>query len=209
MLEMMQTGGIFMWPIFIMLIFAFAVMLEKFFYFIFIEIDSTNNFKIQLAKHINENNFSQMKNLCQNHKNSISKVILLILANYDESKNSKSELEYIAEESVYAQIANLEKRNWVLSLSATACPQIGLLGTISGMIKAFGALSISSDAPMVASGISEALYTTAFGLIVAIPCLVVHVIVNKKIDSILHDLNRLMSLFARANKRYCCEIYKS
>lgn len=207
MLDMMQTGGIFMWPIFIILIFAFAVVLEKIFYFIFIEIDSTNNFKIQLVKYINENNFTQMKSLCQSHKNSISKVILSILANYDEAKNSKSELEYIAEESVYTQVANLEKRNWVLSLSATACPQIGLLGTISGMIKAFGALSIANDAPMVATGISEALYTTAFGLMVAIPCLVAHVVVNKKIDSILHDLNRLMSLFARANRRYCCEIH--
>lgn len=209
MLDFMQTGGIFMWPIFTILIFAFAVMLEKFFYFTFIEIDSTNKFKIQLVKYINENNFSQMKSLCNAHKNSISRVILLILSNYDEEKSSKAELEYIAEESVYMQIANLEKRNWVLSLSATACPQIGLLGTIWGMIKAFGALSVSNDAPMVASGISEALYTTAFGLIVAIPCLVIHVIVNKKIDSILHDLNRLMSLFARANRRYCCEIHKS
>lgn len=194
-----------MWPIFILLIFSFAVFLEKMYLFTFIEIDDSKGFKSKLFTLIRLNQYEQIKALCQKHKNSISKTVLQLLQNTNNLQVRKNELDFAIEDAINTRLQKLESRNWILELSTSASPQLGLLGTIVGMIKAFGALSVSSDSPMVATGISEALYTTAFGLIVAIPCLILHIIVNKKIDTILNTLNSTMSLFSRHCEKVQCE----
>ena len=65
------------------------------------------------------------------------------------------------------QLVNLEKNMWLISLAAHLTPLIGLLGTVTGMIKAFQAVSIygTGDASILAKGISEALFTTAGGFL--------------------------------------------
>lgn len=206
MIYYMQIGGVFMWPIFIMLVFSVAVIIEKIFYFTFIEIDCTKYFKLNLAALIQEGNHDSVKNFCIKYKNSLSKAVLKILKNSKSTNHVSLKNDYIIEEAIQSQLEKLEKRNWVLSLSANICPQIGLLGTIVGMIIAFGALSDSANAPLVAVGISQALYTTAFGLIVAIPSLGALSIINKKIDTILYDLNKITGLFARCDNKEKCEI---
>lgn len=193
-----------MWPIFLLLIFAFGVFLEKMYIFSFLEIDDTKKFKKELFFLINKHDNKSIKQFCSNHKNSIAQAVLTLLENIKNLNVSKNELDYAIEDSITQRLQLLEKRNWILSLSVSTAPQLGLLGTIVGMIKAFGALSIDADAPMVAVGISEALYTTAFGLIVAIPCLMFHIIVNRKIDEILNDLNKTMRLFSKnCNGGHC------
>ena len=71
---------------------------------------------------------------------------------------------------------------WLLSLAANASPLLGLLGTVTGMITAFNSIALNGtgDAGVLAKGISEALYTTAGGLIVAIPCMIFYNYFNKK-----------------------------
>ncbi|QCD52187.1 MotA/TolQ/ExbB proton channel family protein [Campylobacter sp. RM16192] len=210
MYEYLQTGGIFMWPIFFLCILAVAVLLEKAFYFTFIEIDSTSNFKMKLSNLILEGDTKKIRDFCKNYKNSLAKTTIMVLDNIENlNSTSKTQIEYIIEEAVTVELSNLEKRSWILGLCASASPQLGLLGTVVGMIKAFEGLSSSINAPLVAIGISEALYTTAAGLIVGIPCLVFHLMINKKIDFILNDLNRLISLFGRCCERKCCEVCPS
>lgn len=207
MLYYFELGGIFMWPIFILLIFSFGVFLEKMFVFSFLEIDDTKRFKQNLLKLINEGDNKKIESFCKLHKNSIAKTVLHLLSSIQSLHVNKKQLDYAIEEAITLRLQKLEKRNWILTLSMTTSPQLGLLGTIVGMIKAFGALHVSQNAPMVATGISEALYTTAFGLIVAIPCLMFHIVIEKKIDAILHELNRTMGLFSRVCDRVSCENY--
>lgn len=207
MLYYFELGGIFMWPIFILLIFSFGVFLEKMFVFSFLEIDDTKRFKQNLLKLINEGDNKKIESFCKLHKNSIAKTVLHLLNGIQSLHVNKKQLDYAIEEAIISRLQKLEKRNWILTLSMTTSPQLGLLGTIVGMIKAFGALHVSQNAPMVAAGISEALYTTAFGLIVAIPCLMFHIVIEKKIDAILHELNRTMGLFSRVCYRVSCENY--
>ena len=80
----------------------------------------------------------------------------------------------------------------LLGTVVNAAPQLGLLGTVTGMIAAFSALTRNgtSTAKIVAGGISEALYTTAFGLIVAIPALVFYNYFNRQIDVIVAEMER-------------------
>ncbi|HOU85808.1 MAG TPA: MotA/TolQ/ExbB proton channel family protein [Spirochaetota bacterium] len=86
----------------------------------------------------------------------------------------------------------------VVSTIATISPMFGLLGTITGMMKSFGALSKSgaSSQELLAAGIAEALLTTAFGLIVAIPALIFHNYLISKSSALVKELeinaNRLM-----------------
>ena len=209
-LEYLQVGGIFMWPIFFMFILAVAVLLEKGFYFTFIEIDATSSFKIKLANLILDGDALKIREFCSKYKNSLAKTTIFILDSTDDLNSiSKPQIEYVIEEAITLELTNLERRSWILGLCASVSPQLGLLGTIVGMIKAFTGLSASSNAHLVAIGISEALYTTAAGLIVGIPSLVFHLMVNKKIDFILNDLNRLISLFGRCCERKRCEVCPS
>lgn len=205
MFDYLQIGGIFMWPIFFLLVFSFGVFLEKMFLFSFVEIDDTKKFKRELFMLISKGDNEKTKEFCKGYKNSIAKAVLSLLNSIKSLHVNKNQLDYAIEDAIIVRVNELEKRNWILTLSMTASPQLGLLGTVVGMIKAFGALNVSENAPMVAVGISEALYTTAFGLIVAIPCLVFHIIINKKIDTVLSDLNRTMGLFSRACDRVQCE----
>lgn len=209
MLEYIQIGGIFMYPIFLLSILALWVILEKIAYFAIFEADATSKFKMKLSKLIMQGNNDEIRDFCKGRKNSLAKATLFTVENIDLSQNNKSELEYVVYESINIELIRLEKRCWILGLCASVSPQLGLLGTVVGMIKSFLGLAATSNAHLVAAGMSESLYTTAAGLLVAIPSLAFHLVFNKKIDGILADLNRLSNLFGRAFQRKCCEICPS
>ena len=111
---------------------------------------------------------------------------------YKENKETLSSLEEKGKEKAIEQIKALERNMWLLSLAANASPLLGLLGTVTGMITAFNSIALNGtgDAGVLAKGISEALYTTAGGLIVAIPCMIFYNYFNKKIDLIVSDIEK-------------------
>ncbi len=95
------------------------------------------------------------------------------------------------------EIIKLRKNLRALSIIAAITPLLGLLGTIFGMISAFQTVAVTGDAlgrtELLASGIYEALITTAAGLIVAIPALILYHWLSAKIDKIVHEMD-LMTL---------------
>ncbi|MEK6579577.1 MAG: MotA/TolQ/ExbB proton channel family protein, partial [Bdellovibrionota bacterium] len=90
-------------------------------------------------------------------------------------------------------IPKLERRLSYLALIANISTLLGLLGTISGLIKSFAAIAIATDPTqrqaILSSGIAEAMNATAFGLIVAIFTMVVHSILSNKANRILEDID--------------------
>ena len=90
----------------------------------------------------------------------------------------------------------------VLSVTSAVAPLFGLLGTVTGIIKTFGDLSARSaeQAQFISAGISEALITTEYGLIVAIPAFVVHAILSRRAKGILSDMEKLASSFLATNR---------
>ena len=111
---------------------------------------------------------------------------------FDEiDESNQPYLEEIIREAVLAQTGKLENGIWLLGAVVNTAPQLGLLGTVTGMITSFSALSSSeTSSKLVAGGISEALYTTAFGLIVAIPALIFYNYFNRRLDSIVLEMER-------------------
>jgi biopolymer transport protein ExbB len=73
-----------------------------------------------------------------------------------------------------------------IAIASATAPLLGLLGTVTGMIETFRLINLfgTSDARNLASGISEALVTTEFGLIVAIPALILHALLSRKVQGI-------------------------
>lgn len=194
----MQVGGIFMWPIFFLAVLSLAAVLEKLFlYFVRLR-DLGSKFKLDIVKNLNNQTFEKIGEIYQNYKNPLAKVVCAASNFYLTNKNiSKSEYEFLIKTMIDDEISKLEKNNWILGICISASPQLGLLGTIVGMIKSFGALSAAGDPTLVAGGISEALYTTAFGLLVAIPALVFHVYFINKNDSIMENLEKIEFLLLK------------
>lgn len=105
----------------------------------------------------------------------------------------KEEIFAKMEEVIDVENSNLEKRTPFLGMIGNVATLIGLLGTIAGMIKAFGAVGMANaveKASILSSGISEAMNCTAYGLIVAIPALVMYAILQNRTNQIQTDLNQ-------------------
>ena len=197
MLKYLIDGGIFMWVILLASISGLAVIIEKMYTFLSKEKKLSENEKNQLYKALRTGNREEILKLCKDKTDSISKSVTKIVSNmdinFDELDNSHRQvIEGIRSESILEQTTELEKGMSLLGTVVNAAPQLGLLGTVTGMIAAFSALTRNgtSTAKIVAGGISEALYTTAFGLIVAIPALVFYNYFNRRIDVIVAEMER-------------------
>lgn len=92
------------------------------------------------------------------------------------------------DDTVRAEIPLLESNLYLLTTAATVAPLLGLLGTVLGMIKTFQAAAMSGlgNPQMLAEGISEALYNTAGGLLVAIPCIIANNHFRSRVERLIH-----------------------
>ena len=96
------------------------------------------------------------------------------------------------DQEALSQLPPLEKRTGYLAMLGNVATLMGLLGTISGLIKSFAAVSFadpSEKAALLSRGISEAMNCTAFGLLCAIPALLVYSLLQGKTQSLLDDIN--------------------
>ena len=188
------AGGIFMWGILMASICGVAVILEKLWIFSTKEREFTKEYRKQLFKALKTESREKIIEILKPKRDSVSRIVTKTMENIDLDKIEESEREYLEEiirEAVLAQAGKLEKRMWLLGAVVNTAPQLGLLGTVTGMITSFSALSASAESSkIVAAGISEALYTTAFGLIVAIPSLIFYNYFNRRIDAIALEMER-------------------
>jgi len=122
-------------------------------------------------------------------------------AGLEEAGKSPAEIQNAFELAALAEIPKLEKRTQYLSTIANISTLLGLLGTIFGLITSFEAVA-TADASMKASllsgGISQAMNTTAFGLIAAIPCMIGYSIIQEKTNELIDEINQSV---ARVYKR--------
>ena len=185
--EFITAGGIFMWPLLAcsVLIIAFSIERSWFLQKRLICPDGLSN---------------QIKTLMDNvmidkrHAEEIANLSSLgfLLINCIKYKNLPREnLESKIEEKAAEVQYSLERNLTMLGTTATISPLIGLLGTVVGMITAFTGLTETSGAnpDLLAAGISQALITTAFGLLIAVPGLVLHKYFEHKIKYLLISLH--------------------
>ncbi|TEW52291.1 MotA/TolQ/ExbB proton channel family protein [Psychromonas algicola] len=127
----------------------------------------------------------QKQQLTKIGDNSLGRIISVA----DQHANSNAEeLMRFLDEAVLGEIPEFRKGLGTLAVLATVAPLLGLLGTVAGMIETFHAITAygNSDPQVLSSGISQALLTTKFGLIAAVPLLLCHSFLSSKSDSILN-----------------------
>lgn len=115
---------------------------------------------------------------------------------------SREELEEALYEKYLEATPGLQRGLAVIAITAAAAPLLGLLGTVTGMIETFRLINIfgTGDAKSLASGISEALITTEYGLIVAIPSLILHALLSRKIQGIKSTMEMTSLAFLNGTK---------
>ncbi len=103
----------------------------------------------------------------------------------------------VVEEVLYEQLIGVQNKlqSWLpfIAVTAATAPLLGLLGTVSGMIRTFNVITVAGtgDAKPLAGGISEALVTTLFGLVVAIPALIIHALLSRRCQGIAQTTEKL------------------
>ena len=122
--------------------------------------------------------------------------ILRDVAGQNRGKSAEILEEVLYEQIIEAQ-ARLEKLLPVVAVTAAAAPLLGLLGTVTGMIDVFQQLThfANPENSELARGISEALVTTKFGLVTAIPALIVHALLSRRVQGIVAKLESFASGF--------------
>ena len=187
----LTNGGILMYVILIMSIVGVSAIIERFIYFAKNERENRGFLSKEIKEGLDSGNLKDLIIMLNKEKSSVSKVLKEVLYELYKNPNATTQkLEEKGKEKAMYQVTQLERNMWLISLAAHLTPLIGLLGTVTGMIKAFQAVALygTGDASVLAKGISEALFTTAGGLLVAIPALMFYNYFNKKIERIISDM---------------------
>jgi len=186
-----QDGGLWLVPILICAIIAAGIAAERLFYILFRANINATAFMAQIQKLIMANNVDRAIKLC--NAESSAALPRVVKAGLTRANRTEKEIENAVDEATLEVTPKLMKRSSYLSMLANIATLLGLLGTIWGLIMAFQAVATAPPEmkqTMLAGGISVAMYTTAAGLMVAIPTLVVHAVILARTTKILDDVDQ-------------------
>ena len=197
MFELLQSGGFFMYIIFTVSIVAFAIFIERAsFLFFRLKMNFDKSFQRVLA-YLEKFNYNAAIEECTRIEN--HPLGRILKAGLLKSDKRDKEIELALEENIMKEIPLVKARINYLTLFANISTLLGLLGTIVGLITAFRGVSHASAAmkqEILAHGISVAMFTTAFGLVVAIPCLIGFYILNNRGDYLIDQFEeKALKLF--------------
>ncbi|MDQ2866908.1 MAG: MotA/TolQ/ExbB proton channel family protein [Verrucomicrobiota bacterium] len=189
MIEYLQKGGLLMWPILICSILSIAVFGERLFYLHRATIH-VGEFLKGLANLIQRRNFAEALHESAGTPGPVARVIHAAILRHD---SSRAELREIVQEAGQLEVPKLERMLGVLATIAFVAPLLGLLGTVTGMIDAFGMIASNGGYATVtelSAGIYKSLLTTAAGLVVATPTFVAYSYLSSRINTMMHDMER-------------------
>ena len=166
MVQLFIDGGGFMWPILFIFIIGFVFVIERL-YHLFKGLSSNEDFAYEVAATVKQSGIDSAKTQCEG---TVGPVANLCLSALDRAKLGAEEAEHALDHSGSIEMASMEKNMTWISLCIATAPMLGFLGTVWGMIQAFNDIKMANDISpaVVAGGISVALLTTAFGLVVAV-----------------------------------------
>ena len=186
MIQLFSDGGWAMYPILVLLVLGITIAIERVYNLSRAAIDADEFFN-QLEEALKQGGAPRAVELCAETRGPVASVIHAGLLRLHRGIDH---VEKAIENAGAVEMAFLERGMVWLSTVANLAPMVGFLGTVSGMINAFQAIKIAGDVDpsMVAGGISEALITTAAGLIVGIIIQFCHNFFVSRIDRIIADM---------------------
>jgi biopolymer transport protein ExbB len=193
-----------MYPLLFFSVLAATVAIERFIVFSKAKLNVSDFLtKIRKALLVNRNVKEAIK-ICEQSKGPVASVMKAGLLRYG---HAREDIEKTIENAALYELDRLEKRLGVLATTANVAPMLGFLGTVAGMIKSFATLAEQglTNPAAVAVGISEALITTATGLIIAIPAQLVYNWYTTKLTRFVRDIetasNMLVETFSEMDSQ--------
>ncbi len=187
MLVLIEKGGFIMVLIILLSLVATVIIIERFLYFRKIRVDEEKMIN-RLRATLEKGHYDEAISICENNPSPIAN---LMRVGIEHRKYSQIEIKESIMGAANMEIPKMERFLSTLGTIAHIAPLLGLLGTVTGNIKAFGILGgfgAMGDPSLLASGISEALLTTAAGLIVSIPAIIFY---NHLVSKVNHTIIRL------------------
>jgi biopolymer transport protein ExbB/TolQ len=199
LVKFFQEGGLFMYPIAIVLALGAAIALERWLY---LTLTTAKNKALwnAVTPYLKAGNLAGAVQVTSKSQAAIGQIMTYGL-NRVRSARRREDVEQAMEESLMEVMPRLEKRTHYLATFANIATLLGLLGTIVGLISAFTAVATANPAEkadLLSASISVAMNTTAFGLIVAIPLLLVHTLLQTKTTEIIDSLEMASVKFLNA-----------
>lgn len=179
-------GGAFMWPILLTLLFGLAFVIERAYSLMMSAVDSQAFFE-SVSQSIKENGTDAAVQVCSETEGPVASIFY---AGLSKMSRGLDEVEKAIQNAGAIEMAFLEKNMIWLNAVITIAPMLGFTGTVVGMIAAFDAIKAANDISpaVVAGGISQALLTTAFGLIVAMIIQTFQNVFVARIDKLVLDM---------------------
>lgn len=181
--EFFVKGGVFMYPIALCSIISLAIFMERLWSIRRRKI-MPNGFADRIEKFLNEGKLGEATGFCERENSPLARILSTGIKNRTKTRET---IKAMMEETGRKETMRLFKNIEALSTIASISTLLGLLGTISGMIKIFAVISQQTvvNPTTLAGGISEALNTTAYGLTVAIPTIVFYKYIYSKADALI------------------------
>lgn len=189
-----EHGGIWMWPILGMQLASIAIVADRAYTLIFKRKIDQTDFVAGFEDSIRRGEINSVIEKAQaaSENNPVARAVL---AGAKTAKNlgGKDEIQGKMDEVLIHENSLIDRRLGFLTMIGNVSTLLGLLGTITGMIRSFAAVAYAQPAEkaaLLSAGISEAMNCTAYGLIVAIPALVFYAILQNRSNQISEDMNR-------------------
>ncbi len=188
MFEFLARGGVLMIPLGVCSILALAIILER-----TLNLRTKKIIQLDILQQVRdlvaENQVSDAMTLCRRYPSVMGRILLVTIANHDRERE---ELRSVVEDAGRQEVTTLDRNLGTLGTIAAISPLLGLTGTVFGMIRTFAIISEKGIAhpSQLAGGISEALITTATGLVVAIPTLIFYNYFTNKADRLILEIEK-------------------
>ncbi|MEA3333276.1 MAG: MotA/TolQ/ExbB proton channel family protein [Pseudomonadota bacterium] len=188
MYQFVMKGGYLMYPIMFCSVLTLAIFFERLFALRRSRI-IPDKFIIEVSDLVRQQRMEDALTQCRLNNSSIARVLMAGISRHNKSRQQVKEA---IEDVGRLEAATLERFLTILGTIAGIAPLLGLLGTVTGMIKAFTVISNAGigNPQMLAGGISEALITTAAGLTVAIPAFVFYKFLRSRVDKRILRMER-------------------
>ena len=195
--QQFNNGGFFMWVILGVFGFGLAVAIERLIYFFIYCNDGAKDSVVKIIDSLHRKDITSTRHIINKRKTPFFKLLGIAVDRYINGSSVERIMEGVERVSIN-ELPRISRRVNYLALIANIATLLGLLGTITGLQTSFGSLATADaaqKATLLANGISEAMNTTAFGLIVAVPCMILYTILNNKQQALIKEIDNGIALF--------------
>jgi len=199
MLDFIVKGGVILWIIMALSLVGLAIIIERVLYFRSIKTDEDKLFQ-RVKASVEKGHYDEALSICDNNESPLSALIRVGIEYRAYPETAQKE---ILKDAAAQEVPRLERNISALGTIAHIAPLLGLLGTVTGTMKAFGVLGrfgAVADPSILALGISEALITTVGGIVVAVPAVIFYNLLVTKVNNILIKMeNQVTALVMMIN----------